>query len=106
MISPERFLDLLEEKELLSPGTVASLRKQLAQSPKPITAEVLAQRLIKHGRLTADQAKRLLAADDETPPPAPKPLKSESSDLALAPLDDESDAAKSNFRRCRLCRQK
>ena len=57
MISPERFLAILEEKELLSPRTVASLREQIAQSAEPVTAAVLAKRLIKHGRLTVSQAK-------------------------------------------------
>ena len=68
MISPERFLAILEEKELLSPRTVASLREQISQSAEPVTAAVLAKRLVKHGRLTVSQAKLMLAADDEQAP--------------------------------------
>ena len=92
MISPEQFLALLEEKELLSPRTVASLREQIAQSAEPITAAALAKRLVKHGRLTPSQAKRLLAADDEKPSPAKsaaKPQPKAGDDLGFAPIEGE-----------------
>ena len=71
MISTERFLTLLEEKELMSPKAVASLRTRLAQA-KPVTAEAIAKHLVKHNYLTPAQAKRLLVADQEVAPP-PKP---------------------------------
>ena len=92
MISTERFLALLEEKELLSARKVASLRAQIAQAPKPISAESLAKRLVKKGHITLDQAKRLLAAGP-TPPSQPeaKPQSTDSDDeLGFAPLKDES----------------
>jgi outer membrane protein assembly factor BamB len=92
MISPERFLDLLEAKELLSAGTLASIRQQIARSTKPITAETLAQRLVRHGRLTSSQAKRLLAAEEDAPPAPPPQAKEDV--LGFAPLEDESDAAR------------
>jgi len=88
MISPERFLELLEQRELLSPETVAALRAQLAQASKPITAEALAKRLVKHGRLTASQAKRLLSAA-EAPAGGAEEAPREEKTLELAPLDDE-----------------
>ncbi len=91
MISPERFLTLLEEKDLLSPRTVASLREQIAKSAEPITAAALAKRLIKHGRLTQSQAKRLLAEEREASPKAavakPKPKRGD--DLGFAPIEGE-----------------
>jgi outer membrane protein assembly factor BamB len=102
MISTDRFLDLLAEKELLSPRAVASLRAQIAQAAKPTTAESVAKRLVKHGHITAAQAKRLLATDEQAPPsskpaavrpqaarsPA-KPSRTED-DLGFAPIEGES----------------
>ena len=93
MISPERFLALLEEKDLLSPRTVASLREQIANSAEPMTAAALAKRLIKHGRLTQSQAKRLLAEEKESPSksPAAKPKPKGGDDLGFAPIEGEAD---------------
>jgi outer membrane protein assembly factor BamB/TolA-binding protein len=89
MISPERFLTLLEEKDMLSPHTVASLREQIANSAEPMTTAALAKRLIKHGRITQAQAKRLLAEEKEASPKpaAAKPKRGD--DLGFAPLDGE-----------------
>ena len=92
MISPERFLTLLEERGLLSSRTVAGLREQIAQSAEPITAAALAKRLVKHGKLTSSQAKRMLAEDAEKPSPAKAAAKTQpkvGDDLAFAPSDDE-----------------
>ncbi len=95
MISPERFLTLLEEKELLSPRTVASLREQIATSAEPMTAAALAKRLIKHGRLTQSQAKRLLAEEKETPSiSSAKPQPMGGDDLGFAPIEGETSEAK------------
>jgi len=93
MISPERFLALLEEKDLLSPRTVAGLREQIANSAEPMTAAALAKRLIKHGRLTQSQAKRLLAEDSEasSKPAVAKPKPKRSDDLGFAPIEGEAD---------------
>jgi len=93
MISPERFLALLEEKDLLSPRTVASLREQIANSAEPITAAALAKRLIKHGRITQSQAKRLLAGEEGTPPSksaGAKPRPKAGDDLGFAPTEGEA----------------
>lgn len=84
MISTEQFLALLEEKELLSARTLASLREQVAQSRTPIPADAIAKRLVKHGRLTASQAKRLLASAEAAP--------AKDDDLGFAPLDGENEA--------------
>lgn len=106
MNSTERFIALLEERELVSSRTAESLREQVAESRKPVSPESLAKRLIKHGRLTSTQAKRLLDALKEEGAAAEKPTKTErkqktesqpkvaakpaeSGSLDFAPLDDE-----------------
>ncbi len=93
MISPERFIALLEEKDLLSPRTAASLREQIANSAEPITAAALAKRLIKHGRLTQSQAKRLLeeGRESSSKSPAAKPRPKRGDDLGFAPTEGEAD---------------
>ena len=92
MISIERLLDLLEEKELLSARMAEDLRAQIAQATKPISAKSIAKRLIKKGHITLDQARRLLAAD-QTPPSQPegKPQQNDTEEeLGFAPLEGES----------------
>lgn len=101
MKSTERFIALLEERELVSPHTAKSLLAQVAKSRKTISAESIAKRLVKHGRLTSTQAKRLLAALEETPsgpaaeskPKAEPPPKAED-ELGFAPIDGESAKSK------------
>jgi outer membrane protein assembly factor BamB/TolA-binding protein len=63
MISPLKFITLLEERGLLSSRTAANLREQIEQATEPITAAALAKRLIKKGKITSSQAKRILGAD-------------------------------------------
>lgn len=96
MISTERFLSLLEEKDLLSPRTLASLREQVAQAKAPVDAVSIAKRLVKHGRLTPAQAKRLLTSDEgkgaASKPTAAKPApEGEESELGFTPLEGEPD---------------
>lgn len=109
MTSIERFLDILAQRDLLSDKLLASLRQQVAKSPKPIRPETLAKRLIDAGHLTPALAKRLLAAMPQTEaeangaaqragskeraPAASPPREESDDDLGLAPLDDE-DARK------------
>lgn len=104
MISIERFLTLLEEKELLAPREAAKIREQMAKAPAPFTAETLAKQLVKREYITLSQAKRLLATEAGEAPPkpaatvvskpvekpvAPKPSAKEDDELGLAPMDDE-----------------
>lgn len=109
MPSTEKFLDLLAERDFLSGKLLASLRQQVAKSPKPIRPEALAKRLIDAGHLTPAQAKRLLAvlseadaearaaADAASPPDTPKgkmPAAGteeafDEDDLGLAPLEED-----------------
>ncbi|MBU4271955.1 MAG: PQQ-binding-like beta-propeller repeat protein [Planctomycetes bacterium] len=101
MKSTERFIALLEERELVSPHTAKSLLAQVAKSRKTISAESIAKRLVKHGRLTSTQAKRLLAALEETPSgpaaeskPKAKPGPKAEDELGFAPIDGESAKSK------------
>ena len=92
MISIERFLDLLEENDILSARKVANLRAQIAQATKPISAKSIAKRLVKKGHITLDQARRLLAADQTAPPSQPeaKPQPNDTEEeLGFAPLEGE-----------------
>ena len=72
MIKAEDFLKLLEEKDLLPAEMVDKLRKQVAQSQKPILATAIAKRLIEKGYLTRPLAKRLLTTSAESKPDADK----------------------------------
>lgn len=99
MKSTDRFIALLEERELVSSRTAKSLRAQVSGSRKPVSPESLAKRLIKHGRLTSTQAKRLLdSMKEEADEAAKKPKKekrpAESGSLGFAPIDDEPDKKK------------
>jgi outer membrane protein assembly factor BamB len=91
MISTERFLAILEERDLLPAGALAALWKQVAQSKKPIPAATVAKKLIDDGFLTPALAKRLLSAGEEEgpKPTAAQPQSADEDELGLAPLDDE-----------------
>lgn len=65
MISADRFLELLEEKDLLPSGVVAKLRQQVARAPRPPKASGVAKALIDKGYLTPVLAKRLLASESD-----------------------------------------
>lgn len=107
MKSTDRFIALLEERELVSSRTAESLRAQVTGSRKPISPESLAKRLVKHGRLTSTQAKRLLdSMKEEADEAAKKPKKekkekkpAESGSLEFAPIDDEPDKKKKTEKR-------
>ncbi|MBN2296735.1 MAG: PQQ-binding-like beta-propeller repeat protein, partial [Pirellulales bacterium] len=87
MISAEKFLDLLEEKDLLPSDMVAKLRRQVAKSPAPVPATAIAKRLIEKGYLTRPLAKRLLATSDQASKPKTEPEIKESLELS----DDDDD---------------
>ena len=59
-MSPEQFLSLLEDRQLLAANHIASLRRQIAESTKEVTAESVAKLLVKKEKLTKLQAKELL----------------------------------------------
>jgi outer membrane protein assembly factor BamB/TolA-binding protein len=91
MTSTDQLLKNLEERDLLPSKLIEKLRKQIAQSSKPVSARAVAKRLVKMGHLTSSQADRLLEAADETAVPTkkkPRPKPAESG-FDLAPIDEE-----------------
>ena len=97
------FLDLLQERELLPPAMLKTLRQQVQHKPEPVPSTAIAQRLIEAGELTPALARRLLAASaaavaerrSEAPlapaePAARGPVGGDADDdLGFAPLEDE-----------------
>jgi len=96
MIDAEEFVDLLEQKDLVSPEVVAHLRRQIARPNNPISAALIAKWLVDRGHLSRLLAQRLLTRAEETAE-TPKPRdaefdwekRAEEEELGLAPLDDE-----------------
>lgn len=96
MISPLKFITLLEERGLLSSRTAANLREQIEQATEPITAAALAKRLIKKGKITSSQAKQILGADADigTSSIGVKGQPKAGDDLGFAALADVDDSEK------------
>lgn len=91
MISAERFLDLLEEKDLVSAKLIESLRRQIAEADTPeaksrITAALVAKRLVDGGHLSRRLAQRLLDQADTK-----RPAGRESSTASRSPSAASSD---------------
>jgi hypothetical protein len=96
----EQFLNDLAQRDLVSAGVIASLRRQIAKADPPVTAEFLAKVLTDKGQLTSGQAQKILAEGAAAQKPAsarPKPdddffLPLEGTraplDGGLAPLED------------------
>ena len=75
MISAESFVSLLEEKDLLAPEVLLSIRQQLRESTQPLDADAIAHLLIRQGHLTASLAERLLAGQTGKPESAAPQIK-------------------------------
>ena len=71
-MTAQEFLDQLQERAWVPGEVIASLRKQVAASAKPVTPETVANLLINKQRLTTAQAKQLLVAKVQAPQPAAK----------------------------------
>jgi outer membrane protein assembly factor BamB len=99
MIDAEKFVALLEEKDLVAPEVVAHLRRQIARPNNPISAALIAKWLVDRGHLSRLLAQRLLARAEESAEGAKPPrgvafdwekqAEAEEEELGLAPLDDE-----------------
>ncbi|MHB1037177.1 MAG: outer membrane protein assembly factor BamB family protein [Pirellulales bacterium] len=89
MLSPEEFLALLEQRDLLPAERVAELRRQIAKSPKPVSAASLASLLVTQGYLTKMQADRFLAWVNQPPEPFLTLPDDVEEELGLAPLENE-----------------
>lgn len=59
--SARKFLDLLQQRRLLPDATIESLRKQVAATATPLTAHHIGKLLQQKGKITAFQARELLA---------------------------------------------
>jgi outer membrane protein assembly factor BamB/TolA-binding protein len=97
MLSAEKFIAILVQKDLLPEDVLEGLREQVRQAKKPLIASVLAQRLIEQKLLTPVVVERLLAAARDMSEPAPTLPASEQreeEELGLAPLDDETAPGK------------
>jgi outer membrane protein assembly factor BamB/TolA-binding protein len=95
MISADRFLNLLEEKDLLPSGVVAKLRQQVAQANRPPKASSVAKALIDKGYLTPVLAKRLLETEADDPSTAAtqkRSVKTINDDLSLMSSENPLDA--------------
>ncbi|HUE69465.1 MAG TPA: hypothetical protein VMP01_01140, partial [Pirellulaceae bacterium] len=85
------FLSELTQRELVPPNIVASLRRQVGDSIKPVSAAAIARLLVEKGHLTAVQAEKLLGAPlapARPPLPSAAETKPMESDLGLAPLQE------------------
>ena len=67
MISAERFLAILQEKDLLPADLIERLRKQIERMQPPPTSASLSKQLIEEGYLTPALVKRLMAQGAFTP---------------------------------------
>ena len=96
MSSAEKFVDILEEKDLLPPGMIEKVRAQVTESEQVVSAAKVAKALINAGHLTPALAKRLLAAAEEAVKAAPSSAAeaAQDDDLGLAPLEGEKKPAK------------
>lgn len=91
MISADRFLSLLEEKDLLPSGVLAKLRQQVALAKTPPKASSVAKALIDKGYLTPVLAKRLLETEEDdssTAQTQKRSAKTINDDLILLPEED------------------
>ena len=97
MISAEEFIDILEKKDLLDPELVNELRRRVEQSMAPVSAALLAKRLVDKGHLSRKLAQRLLdRAESEPMEEVSKPQEHvEQADgaapLGLAPLEEDEE---------------
>src|SRR5438045_2298839 len=79
-LSAEEFIDRLEFLGLLEEKVLDNLRRQVAESKKPVAPQTLAKLLVDTGQLTAFQAKKLVGEEVAAPakqspvsPPAAAP---------------------------------
>ena len=92
MVSAEQFIELLEEKDLLPSELLQDLRERVAHSMTPVTAALIAKRLVDKGHLSRMLAQRLLDQAEEGLPPAGRRAAqpaTDEDDLGLAPLEEE-----------------
>jgi len=86
MLTAGRFLDILEQKDLLDVQLVEKLRAQVTAAKAPIAPETIAQRLVEKKYLTFAVAERVLKqAREPAIDPAPSPATSSAASASAAP---------------------
>ncbi len=97
MISAEEFIAILEQKDLLDPDLVDDLRRRVEQSMAPVSAALLAKRLVDKGHLSRKLAQRLLdraeseEAEETASVDEPVEEVAEIGNLGLAPLEEDDE---------------
>jgi outer membrane protein assembly factor BamB len=94
-MTAEDLLNILEQRQLVAPATIGSLRQQLAQAGKPIAPAAIVKLLVDNQQITAGQAAGLLPSAAVKPAvsarpaaQAPKPSASQIGKPASAPAAD------------------
>ena len=106
--SAQKLLDLLHQRRMLPATLIESLRKQVAAAPRPLEAHHIAKLLQQKGKITAYQARELLAATEGRPMEI-SPVSSEAETKQLVADDDslglalvEEDVPKTQRREAKL----
>lgn len=94
-----KFIELLESKQLLSDEVIVELRRQVAESKVKLSPELIAKLLVDNGHLTKFQASKLIAELSTQPAKPSVPSVTVDPELGLAPatkmaeviLDDEDE---------------
>jgi outer membrane protein assembly factor BamB len=72
-MTSDQFIDLLEQRRLVSERLIVKLREKMAQAERPWTVEALANFLVDKNHLTPTAAAELLEEPKATPPPTGEP---------------------------------
>lgn len=91
MISARQFIALLEEKDLLPAAVIESLRKQVDESPTPVTAALVAKRVVDAGLLSRLLVQRLLDKAENLPE---RPIGPAHAGLGLFDVAEEDPTAR------------
>jgi len=85
-----RFIELLEQRQLLSAEVIVELRRQVSESNVLLPPELLARLLVENGHLTKFQASKLIAEISSTPSGSDRSAPNE--ELGLAPTRETAQA--------------
>ncbi len=89
-MNADELLNILEQRDLVSAGMLATLRKQVAAAPRPIAPASVIKVLVDKQELTARQAEQLLRAVAGNAAPAAKPAAAASPKPAVKPASSLS----------------
>jgi outer membrane protein assembly factor BamB len=90
-----KFIELLESKQLLSDDVIVELRRHVAESKVKLSPELIAKLLVDNGHLTKFQASKLVTelaqSGDTTSAPTKPKLSSAEPELGFAPASNVAD---------------